>query len=210
MFQQFKRKLRIHLLGRLRNRGFDGDTHKDFTDHDLEQVHVMNDRIFSVKTLRVNFTTGDIRRDQDVINPWTDHCTVMVQSPVDDDPEAHPFWYARVLGIFHADVVYRAVSEGGDVSMMSQWMEFLWVRWFGDEPDYRPSIRNARLPKVGFVPESDPQPFGFLDPALVIRACHLIPDFRAGRTSTLLTTNEATAARHPGETDDWVNYYVNM
>lgn len=75
---------------------------------------------------------------------------------------------------------------------------------------YRAGIQRARLPKVGFVPESDPYAFGFLDPARVIRASHLLPDFFAGRTNTLLATEEVTAARLPNDTEDWANYYVNM
>lgn len=89
-------------------------------------------------------------------------------------------------------------------------MEFLWVRWLGVEPQYRGDIPTGRLPKVGFIPESDPYAFGFLDPAHVIRASHLIPRFAGGRTNHLLQTTDLTAARSPDETDDWANYYVNM
>ncbi|KAK7437003.1 hypothetical protein VKT23_006712 [Stygiomarasmius scandens] len=206
--KHFKRKLRTHLLGRLQRREFDGDTHDDFNDDELEQVAIVQNQFFSVKTFRINYTTYDVRRDQDVINPRTDHCTVMVRSP-ETALNAHPFWYARVLGVFHADVVYFDTREGKPKSSQQR-MEFLWVRWFGDEPDYQPSFREAKLPKIGFVPETDPYAFGFLDPSLVIRACHLIPDFQGGRTSSLLGTRVATAACHPGEVDDWANYYVNI
>jgi hypothetical protein len=48
-----------------------------------------------------------------------------------------------------------------------------------------------------------------LDPSQVIRGSHLIPEFVAGRTNDLLATEEATAARHPKDADDWANYYVN-
>ena len=46
-------------------------------------------------------------------------------------------------------------------------MELLWVRWLGVEPKYRWGFRTAQLPKVGFVPESDDNMFGFLDPSLI-------------------------------------------
>jgi hypothetical protein len=89
-------------------------------------------------------------------------------------------------------------------------MEFLWVRWFGVEPGHRWGFKTARLPKIGFVPDTDDSAFGFLDPSLVIRGCHLVPSFANGRTSELLCTSDLTAARRPDETDDWVNYYVMM
>jgi hypothetical protein len=79
------------------------------------------------------------------------------------------------------------------------------------EPRYRSSPRYARLPIVGFVEDSDDLAFGFLDPSLVIRGCHLIPRFASGRTNTLMMLYQGpTAARAPGYTDDWTNFYVNM
>jgi len=88
-------------------------------------------------------------------------------------------------------------------------MEFLWVRWFGIDPEHRYGHRAARLPKIGFVPDSDPVAFGFLDPLLVLRGCHLIPAFNDGRTSDLLMAS-CTAARPPHEDDDWAAFYVNI
>jgi hypothetical protein len=88
-------------------------------------------------------------------------------------------------------------------------MEFLWVHWFGIDPDHRYGHKVARLPKIGFVPESDPLAFGFLDPSLVLQGCHLIPAFNDGRTSDLLTA-PLTIAHTPDEVDDWAAFYVNM
>lgn len=68
----------------------------------------------------------------------------------------------------------------------------------------------ARLPQIGFVPDSDGSAFGFLDPSMVLRGCHLVPALAAGRTSELLRTVSLTAARHPEETDDWERFYVIM
>jgi hypothetical protein len=70
-------------------------------------------------------------------------------------------------------------------------------------------MKAARLPKIGFIPDTDDSAFGFLDPSLVVRGCHLIPAFADGRTSTLLASTH-TAARSPNEIDDWVAFYVNM
>lgn len=88
-------------------------------------------------------------------------------------------------------------------------MELLWVRWLGVEPQYSWGFREARLPKVGFVPEGDYNAFGFLDPSFVIRGCHLIPSFSDGRTTALLQQG-ASVARHPTNDDDWCSFYVNI
>ena len=186
-------------------RDFEGDEEEQFSEEDRSTVRLLGQHIYSAKLLRVNYTTYDMRRDQDSINPRT-HPDVMVISP-ETGPNAHPFWYARVLGIFHTEVVHTGEHSRNNAA---QRMEFLWVRWFGIEPNYRSGFKVARLPKVGFVPEEDPDAFGFLDPSLVLRGCHLVPAFAGGRTSQLLKTVSPTAARPLDETDDWENYYVTM
>ncbi|KAF9461193.1 hypothetical protein BDZ94DRAFT_1372458 [Collybia nuda] len=131
----------------------------------------------------------------------------MVRSP-ESDPKAHPFWYAQVLGIFHAIVTHSGPRSRNPHKQHS--MHFLWVRWFGVEPGYRSGRCYARLPKVGFVPDNDPYAFGFLDPSFVIRGCHLIPAFASGKTSDLLSTDGPTAARIQGSVSDWANFYVSI
>ena len=89
-------------------------------------------------------------------------------------------------------------------------MEVLWVRWLGINQQNKWGFKEARLPKVGFVLDrADHEPFGFLDPSLVIRGCHLIPAFSEGRTSELLQEGPSLA-RLPGEVVDWAGFYVNM
>lgn len=138
------------------------------------------------------------------MNPRT-HCDIMMASP-ETSSGAHPFWYARVIGVFHARVLHTGPAA---INRSVQHVEFLWVRWLGVVPGHRYGFKVARLPKVGFVPDTDPLAFGFLDPSLVIRGCHLIPAFADGRTPNLLNSIN-TAARPPGELDDWVAFYVNM
>lgn len=202
--QNFIPKLQDHLLGRLLNKEFDGDEHQ-FTNAERNTVRIVDNRIYSAKVLRVNYTTYDVRRDQDSMNPSTERRDIMVLSP-EEGEDAHPYWYARVIGVFHARVLHTGPQA---VNRSVQHMEFLWVRWFGIVPGHKYGFKVARLPKVGFVPDTDDQAFGFLDPSLVIRGCHLIPAFADGRTSELLTTQN-TAARLPGEIDDYVAYYVSM
>ena len=194
-------------MGRLLGHNF-GDTDTTFTPEERLTVRIQNETIFRVHTARINYTTYDMRRGYDTVNPRT-HPFVMVASP-ETEPGSHPFWYATVIGVFHANVQHVGTNSR-DYSVRR--MEFLWVRWLGVVPDYAFGRHLARLPKIGFIPDSDEFAFGFLDPSLVLRGCHLIPAFEDGRTTELLTTTATcsiTEARPSGEKDDWANYYVGM
>ncbi|KAF9642176.1 hypothetical protein BDM02DRAFT_3080651, partial [Thelephora ganbajun] len=201
----FISKLKDHLLNRLLGRDFNGDEPQVFTDDERNSVWITNNQIYSVKTLSINYTTYDIRRDRDTISP-SNHQFVMVRSP-EDGTDVHPYWYTKVLGVYHT-FVHTTHPDARDQSVKQ--MEFLWVRWLGLEPNYRSGPRYARLPMVGFVEDSDELVFGFLDPSLVICGCHLVPRFALGRTNTLMSYQGLTAARVSGCTDDWTNFYVNI
>ncbi|KAF5382541.1 hypothetical protein D9615_002821 [Tricholomella constricta] len=203
--QGFIPKLQDHLLGRLLSREFDGDSHEDFTDEDRNDIRIIGNSLYSVQLLRVNYTTYDIRRASDTINPRT-HKFIMVRSP-ETGPNAHPFWYAQVMGIFHA--VVRHTGPRSRSPYKDHHIHFLWVRWLGVEPGHRSQRRHAKLPKLGFVPHTDPYAFGFLDPSFVIRGSHLIPSFASGTTSDLLPAQHTTA-RPSTSMDDWINFYVNI
>ncbi|KAK0429630.1 hypothetical protein EV421DRAFT_1686392, partial [Armillaria borealis] len=59
--------------------------------------------IYHHKILQINYTTYDIRRNQDSINPCT-RSNIMVLA--NDQEGSHPYWYACVLGVFHTYVQY--------------------------------------------------------------------------------------------------------
>jgi hypothetical protein len=124
----------------------------------------------------------------------------------DTKPGAHPYWYAHILGVFHAQIFHTGPAA---TNRSVQYMEFLWVRWYGEVPGHQWGFKAARLFKVGFIPDTDSSAFGFLDPSLVIRGSHLIPAFNDGKTTDLLTA-QTTAARPPGQTEDWRAFYVMM
>ncbi|KAJ7325435.1 hypothetical protein DFH08DRAFT_1028214, partial [Mycena albidolilacea] len=113
----------------------------------------------------------------------------------------HPYWYARVLGIFHADIGHLGLKSK---SRRPKHMEFLWVRWFGRDLSHKSGCKAKRLDRLGFVDSADPAAFGFLNPAEVIRASHIIPAFRYGRTSDLLPKS---IARHLEDEDQDYTYY---
>ena len=187
------------------DREFDGDMHEEFTDEDRNSIRFIGSRIYSVQTCRIYYTAYDLQRQCDVVNPRT-HPDIMLRSPVEG---AEPYWYARVIGVYHANVwtEHPAVRGGRNARRM----DFLWVRWFGDEPGYRSGFCRARLPKIGFVESTDDFAFSFVDPANVIRGCHLIPAFDAGRSADLLPHSHSIArCLNPEDVDDWLNFYVNM
>ena len=88
----------------------------------------------------------------------------MVMSP-ELGEDVHPFWYAQVLSVFHTQVLHADLAA---TNKSVQNIEFLWVRWLGLVPGCQFGFKEARLPKVGFVPHTDPLAFGFLDPSLVL------------------------------------------
>jgi len=129
--------------------------------------------------MRVDFTTYNVQQDQDIIHIPFDKRDILVHNPQEQGP--YPWAFARVLGIYHAAVRTRARPE-------PQTYYFLWVRWFKRDQS-EPSFATARrFDRVSFVPHDSPdeEPFGFIDPATVIRGCHLIPDFNLGRTRELM------------------------
>ena len=78
--QDFIPKLKDHLLGHLWNQLYDGDQ-DPFSDHDCMSVHIVDNRIYSSQVLRIDYTTYDIHRDQDSVNPHT-HPDIMVLSSI--------------------------------------------------------------------------------------------------------------------------------
>ena len=123
-----------------------------------------------------------------------------------DGSEGHPFWYACIIGIFHANVKHVGP---GSTSTEPRRVDFLWVRWFGCDLSHASGWKAKRLHRLGFIPADDPDvdTFGFLDPEMVIRAVHLIPAFAYGRTSRLL--RPSIVHQEKEENEDWVYYYIN-
>ena len=158
-------KLHNHILGRLLEHPSQGDTctYSDFSDAERNMVHILGNKLFEAITMTVNYTSYDIRCDHDLVNPRS-HADVMMVSPGSETNDTSPFWYARVLKIYHADV-WTSHPDVCDHSIHS--MNILWVRWFGSEPDYNWGFSCAHLPKIGFVEWNDPFAFTFLDPTHV-------------------------------------------
>ncbi|KIK32717.1 hypothetical protein CY34DRAFT_100899, partial [Suillus luteus UH-Slu-Lm8-n1] len=174
----------------------------EFTDEDRCQISIANNKIYEHNTLQINYTTYDLRREQDSLNPRT-RADIMVLSH-ETDEERHPYWYARIIRIFHVEVWNFA-----DASMTKpQQMNFLFVRWFGRDPTYKSGFSAKRLPRIGFLKGEDPCSFGFIDPDVIIRGIHLIPAFEHGQTDQLLADSFVRREADLGK--DWLYFYVNM
>ena len=94
---------------------------------ECNSVFFKNDHMYKHQLVRFNYTTYDIRQSQDVIHPDSSHRDVMLLA---EDPESnsyHPFLYARVLRVFHVNVIY---TGAGSVDYRPQRLDVLWVHSF--------------------------------------------------------------------------------
>ncbi|KAI0755357.1 hypothetical protein C8Q80DRAFT_1095185 [Daedaleopsis nitida] len=206
-YEDFLPRLREHLLSRF----LPGTRVADFSEEHHDGLIVYDDRLLRHKVLRVNYTTYDMRRDQDSINPRT-HPDVMLLA---DDPgtDSHPYWYARIIDLFHIKVRYT--GPGSDRNMWKwQRVDFAWVRWLKYETDYKSGFAHRRLPRVRFLNAYDAEddaPVGFINPDDIVRAAYLMPAFALGRTDEYLGPSKlARRMRSDDDDDDYCAFYVCM
>lgn len=127
--QAFIPKLKDNILSRLLNRDYEGDSYGEFTDKERSTVRIFGERIYWSKMMHINYTTYDVRCDTDTIKIGS-YPDIMVESP-ETGLDTQPYWYARVIGVFHALVSSSHVGVG---ERSLRHMDFLWVQWFGVEP----------------------------------------------------------------------------
>lgn len=173
-------------------------------DTDVNLIFFKNDLVYRHNVLTINYTTYDVRRAQDSINPRTEHCDIMLLA----DDTCHQYRYARVLGIYHANVIYSGRGSGGQVDHRSRRMEFLWVRWFENIHDtsVQHGWQKGSLDELKFHRITGKEAFGFVDPGDVLRGCHLIPRFLLGKSRNEGGKPRSVLAQ---ENNDWKSYYVN-
>ncbi|OCB90166.1 hypothetical protein A7U60_g2627 [Sanghuangporus baumii] len=197
--------LRSHILARFLSRNED----VPFTPDEIDGLHIKMDRLYRLKVLRVNYTTYDLRRVSDTINPNT-HPDVMLLSG--GSGTDHPYCYARVIGLFHADIAY---TGPGSASRDFKRMNIIWVRHLQIDPTYSFGFTAKRLPRLQFL-HSDSAAFEFLDPELILRGAHLIPAFAFDKTKDFLSKSLARPLRNNSDNDDgdddedYQYYYVNI
>ena len=167
-------------------------------DADSCQAVLKDEQIYGHNLFHINYTAYDVRRTQETVNPRTDHCDVMLLS---HQPSAHPFCYARVLGVYHTNVIYIGP---GFKDYQSRRIELLWVQWF-DILDHPAGWDHTTLDSVKFPPMADADAFDFIDPADVLRCCHIIPAFADGQVHP----DRIALSRNARDGNDWKRYYVN-
>ncbi|KAG6908713.1 hypothetical protein DXG01_003558, partial [Tephrocybe rancida] len=211
----FYNDLQKHLLPRLKASlkiPHNSSIPVDRRDPDRERVFYQSDALYEHNILRLNYTTYDVRRRQDVINPKTDHRDIMLlrwPTAANRDPTKHQYRYARVLRIFHVKAIYHGPMRQERVAHR---LDFLWVRWFemGDGHDLPVSARwseeHLGLDQLKFAPIFDnPDAFGFIDPSDIIRGCHIVPRFCSSQPHS--DGKGASGLANDGR--DWCTYYVN-
>ncbi|KAG2090034.1 uncharacterized protein F5147DRAFT_586925 [Suillus discolor] len=171
-------------------------------EYNINTIIIKDDRMYEHHVARFNYTTYDVRRAQDVINPRTPHHNVMVVcSNLDMECQDHKYIYSRVLGVYHINVIITGRTM---VNYTPIRMEFLWIHWY--KPlDQRSDWSTSTLDRVNFPPLTDEHSFDFLDPADVLRGCHIVPRFTAGRRHQDGLGVSACA----GDKNDWCEYYIN-
>ncbi|KAI0326965.1 hypothetical protein GY45DRAFT_1257909 [Cubamyces sp. BRFM 1775] len=168
-----------------------------------DNLSIKDDRLYTHNVINFNYPTYDMRRAQDSVNPKT-HADIMVLA--DDHSDEHPYWYARVIGVYHAQVRYT-----GPRCKDREWhrLDILRVRWFLRDKTSLCGFQHRRLPRLSFVDLEHPTAtaFGFIDPASVLRAAYIMPAFHFGTTSDLLPPD--SIGRLVGD-EDYVYYYACM
>ncbi|KAI0309335.1 hypothetical protein OF83DRAFT_1072198, partial [Amylostereum chailletii] len=192
-------------------------------------IIIKANRIYKHAYMTSHYTTYDVRRDQDSIAPNSARNIVMMLSNIDDsdtgseDGDTHgassedddanrlgdsnsafsPYCYARVIGIFHAHVIY---TGPGSRDTLPRRVEFLWVRWLEQEAFVGKTAWDSNvLEKTRYPPVTHPDAFGFMDPAHVLRGCHIMPAFAHGRANEDPTIGRSY---HGRDSEDWNEYYV--
>ena len=115
----------------------------------------------------------------------------------------HPYWYAKVLKIFHVNM--RRLG-----SMETECMEFLWVHWFGHDLDHEGGFETHRLHCIRLTDSKDPASYEFLNPSDVLRAIHLIPSFSSNQTNQDADNSDNSDNLDNSDYEPIQEFYVSM
>ena len=168
-------------------------------------VFFKNDRIYHHKLTRFHFTTYDVRRGTDTINPGTSRRNIMLLADDVDSAgsssKLHRFLYARVLGVYHANVIYTGPGMHG---YEARRLDFLWVRWYEVVDTASSGWVAGKLDSLRFPPMNGEDAFAFVDPKDVLRGCHIMPRFAKGKRHA----DGIGVSRCAKDGNDYHRYYI--
>ncbi|KAG1881540.1 hypothetical protein C8R48DRAFT_587375 [Suillus tomentosus] len=193
--KDFLPQLKEHIVCRLRSEIAEPPMESPPEQHN---ILFRRNQIYHHNLARFNYTTYDVRRAQDVVNPRTPHCNIMLlkHDRIDGEREDN-YLYAKVIGIHHVNVVLSANMHE------SRRIEFLLVRWYESVQSH--TWDTGGLGRVHFRPLQSPMAFGFIDPGVVLRGCHVIPAFSRDQHNP----GERGISPLAGDRYDWHEYYIN-
>jgi hypothetical protein len=174
-----------------------------------EWVNVSLARLYAHQLMRLDYPTYDVRRNQDVIHVQTDRSNVMFLNPLafpkptdppHDGPVPHPYLYAKVIGIYHANVAYVGTLPNGTRDLSTHRIDFVWIHQY----DILRSDTEFALDSLALQSITSNSALGFLDPLKIARSVHLIPQFSGGKLDPPLPPSKCVPAQ-----DTWSAYYIN-
>ncbi|TEB24443.1 hypothetical protein FA13DRAFT_1797302 [Coprinellus micaceus] len=166
-------------------------------------IVLQNNSIYSHKLLRINYTTYDVRRDQDVLHVDTPQCNVMLLNSRYNEKtwlSEHPYLYGRLLGVFHANVRYNGSLLNRVQQLEYLRIDFAWIHWY----QFNGSDGEFSLDRVTPSPLRCGSALDFIDPSDIIRSVHLIPRFSAGKVNQPVVESQLVRNR-----DTWESYFIN-
>ena len=180
--------------------------YRHFDSNGRDFVLLNKDLIYHHKIICFHFTTYDVQRGTEIINPGTSHCNIMLLADkvdsVTNSSNLHRFLYARVLGAYHANVIY---TGPGMHDYEARRFDFLWVRWFEVMNPASSGWESSKLDSVRFPPLCEEASLGFVDPKDILYGCHLIPAFAKGRCHS----NRVGVSRCAKDGNDYTLYYIS-
>ncbi|TEB19263.1 hypothetical protein FA13DRAFT_1719017 [Coprinellus micaceus] len=171
--------------------------------HQWIHILIRDNRLFSHKLLKINYTTYDVRRDQDVLHVETPQSNAMFLNDrysVETRPAEHPYIYGKLLGVFHADVSFTGTLPDGVQSREFRRIDFAWVHWY----EFIGSKNLFSLDRVAPYPLDSDMALDFVDPCDILRGVHLVPHFAFGKADGPAPISDLVHSHH-----EWKAYYIN-
>ncbi|KAG7093513.1 hypothetical protein E1B28_007187 [Marasmius oreades] len=179
--ENFYDQLHAHLLAHI----LKTNNSEDFTVEDLSLIHFVKDKIYTHKCFCLHYNTYNMHCKSYTISNQLHPDVMLLADDATAEEEEHPYCYARVVRMFHANVVHWRQDMAYEDSAL-RCMDFLWVRWYELDTSSAHGWQAKHFPKVHFLPSSKYNALGFVDPSTVLRGAYMQPLFAGGSTLDLL------------------------